>query len=137
MTEMSTNYSDTLILVSPDCPRSIAEIPEKAGSIAALQHELLARSPYAITSDDLLFEVYARRHEVAQDERAAARAAFFSKPQACLRCSPLPKQFGWGIHHDSDGHIALIAVESPEYARLSKGDAGKTVPAMRSKRARA
>lgn len=95
---MSTNRPNTFITVSPDSPATKGETPAKAGSVAALQYALLAAEPYAWTSDDLLFEVHARRHEIAPEERAAARHMFFAKPQACLRASPLVKTFGWGLH---------------------------------------
>ena len=62
------------------------------------------------------------------------RAAFFGKPQACLRASPLVKKHGWGIHHDADGRVAAVAVEGADYAKLkARGDLKQTV-GMRSKR---
>jgi Family of unknown function (DUF6157) len=63
------------------------------------------------------------------------RAVFFSKGQACLRASPLVKQYGWGVHHDAKGRVALIAAESPEYAALSASHRLTRVPGMRSSRA--
>lgn len=59
---------------------------------------------------------------------------FFSRPKACLRASPLPKQFGWNVHHDAEGRIAIHAVGSVEYARLGADTGVKVTPAMRSKR---
>jgi len=130
----STNYRGTLITVSTDCPVDHGTVPARPGTIAALQHDLLA-DPYRLTSDDLLFEVHAIRTGVAEDARDAARAALFARPQACLRASPLVKQFGWGLHHDGAGRVAAVAVESPDYARLLADPAVAKVPGMRSKRA--
>ena len=130
----STDYSDTLITASTDCPVEQGAVPGKAGTFAAFQHALLAE-PYRLTSDDLLFEVHAIRNAVPQDARAEARAALFAKPQACLRASPLVKQFGWGLHHDAGGRVARVAVESADYARLLADPAVTKVPGMRSKRA--
>lgn len=131
----TTNYRSTLILPSPDSPTTEAAIPPRAGSIAQIQHQLLIEHPYEMTSDDLLFEVFARRNDVPADAREDARADFFGKPQACLRASPLVKQFGWAIHHDEDERIALIPRESAECAALSQRVDIKSVNGMRSKRA--
>jgi hypothetical protein len=49
------------------------------------------------------------------------RKEFFAKPQACLRTSDLCKKYGWGVHHDREGRIALYSVSSPEYATLVAG----------------
>ena len=88
-----------------------------------------------MTSDDLLFEVYARRNGIADADRPVARAALFAKPQACLRASPLVKNFGWGLHHDSEGRVAAFGVETETYhALVSRADV-TVVPGMRSRRA--
>lgn len=123
----STNYRDTLITPSPDTPVSEGTIPEKPGTIATVQHGLLAK-PYAMTSDDLLYETHrARGGDKTRDD-------FFAKPQACLRASPLVKQFGWGVHHDHEGKIALLDPHSADYRKLLDDDAVKKTPGMRSKR---
>lgn len=123
----TTIYRDTLITPSPDSPVSERTIPEKPGTIATVQHGLLAE-PYAMTSDDLLYETHRARGGVK------SRDDFFAKPQACLRASPLVKQFGWGVHHDSEGRIALLDPQSTDYRRLLDDDAVKKAPGMRSKR---
>lgn len=123
----TTNYRDTLITVSADCPVSQGTIPEKPGTIATVQHALLAR-PYALTSDDLLYETHRAR---GGDK---SREDFFARPQACLRASPLVKQFGWGVHHDSEGRIALLDPQGADYRDLLGDDAVRKTPGMRSKR---
>ena len=123
----STNYRDTLVTVSADCPVASGTIPEKQGTIAAVEHALLAE-PYAMTSDDLLFETYRAR---GGDK---SREDFFARPQACLRTSPLVKQFGWGVHHDAEGRIALVGIESDTYRRLLDDPAIRKAPGMRRSR---
>lgn len=130
----TTNYFDTFITVSGDCPAEGGLTPTKAGGVAQLQHQLLSDAPYSLTSDDLLFEVHARRRGIAEADRGAARAAFFAKPQACLRASPLVKRYGWGIHHDREGRVALYGVESSEYAAFCERDDLKVVAGIRSRR---
>ena len=123
----STNYRDTLITASPDSPVSAGTVPEKPGTVAAVQHGLLA-TPYAITSDDLLHAAHRAR---GGDK---SREDFFARPQACLRASPLVKQYGWGVHHDGEGRIALLGMESAEYRQLLDDPAIAKTPGMRRAR---
>ena len=124
----TTNYRDTLITASPNTPVMTGTIPEKPGSVAQVQHALLADKPYAMTSDDLLHAAHLARGGDRD------RTGFFAKPQACLRVSPLVKQFGWGVHHDGEGRIALVAMESDDYARLLADPAVKKTPGVRRSR---
>lgn len=125
----STNYTDTLITASSDSPVPAGKIPEKPQTVAGIQYQLVSARPYALTSDDLLHAVHrARSGTKSRDE-------FFAIPQACLRASPLIKQFGWGIHHDNDGRIALVGMETAEYRQLLDDPAVAKTPGMRNRRA--
>ena len=133
----STNYYSTFIEVAEDCPVSAAEVPPVKGTdktVANLQFDMLRNSPYQYTSDDVLFHTYATKNNVAADELAAEREKFFSKGQACFRASPLTKRYGWGIHANQEGKIALYAVGSEKYGQLAADEGLKVVKAMRSKR---
>lgn len=127
-----TNYFDTLVTVSEDGERHRSIVPARPGTIAALQWELLHAAPYTMTSDDLLWRVETRRNGTA--DTAEARATFFSVGRPCLRASPLVRSHGWGIHHDTEGRIALVGVETPDYARLLADPTVKKRPGMRSSR---
>ncbi len=129
----TTIYQNTFITIAPDSRATTGLVPEKPHSIAGRQYALLVDNPYRLTSDDLLFAVHAAKNELP--DNAQTRAEFFAKPKACLRASPLPKLFGWGIHHDAKGRVAMHAVGSAEYERLRQDKAIKVTPAMRSKRA--
>ena len=129
----STNYLSTLITVSSDTKATAGLVPTKPGTIAALQYELVAKAPHTYTSDDILFLVHARRTEPKPTQKA--RAAFFSKPQACLRCSPLARSHGFGILHDESGRIALVEMGTKKYESLVADPTVKKVPAMRKSRA--
>lgn len=132
----TTNYVNTFIEVASDCKAAEgAPPPEKqAKTIARMQYELIGANPYAYTSDDLVFTVYAERAGLAAAEREFKRAEFFSKGQPCLRSSPLAKTYGWGIHFDGEGKIALYPRGSADYERL-RGDASlQHLKAMRSAR---
>ena len=130
----STNYFGTLILASPDCKASTGTVPPKEGTIAALQHEMLAAAPYRMSSDDLLFAVEATRKGIARNKLGALRGTFFSEPHACLRGSPLVKSYGWGIHHDVHGKIALVGRETKTYAAMIANPSITKVAGLRSRR---
>jgi len=135
----TTNYFNTFIQVAEDCPIAAAEVPpQKANerTVAAIQFEALYHHPYRYTSDDVLFQTFAEKKQLAgQEELAEAREAFFAKGQPCFRSSPLTKRYGWGVHSNADGKVALYALESEEYQKLSQDNGLKQVKAMRSKRA--
>lgn len=134
----TTNYFDTFIAVAEDCPTDKAEVPAVKGdnkTVANLQFDMLIDNPYKYTSDEVLFKVHALRSGIGTSEQQAAREAFFSKGQACMRASPLTKRYGWGVHYDDKGRMALYAVDSPEYKKLIADKKLTHTKGMRSKRA--
>ncbi len=134
----TTNYYHTLIEVAEDCPATAGEAPPIRGSkksVATLQFELLVDHPYELTSDDVLFAVFATRQEVAEADLAEERARFFARGQPCFRASPLPKRYGWGVHSNGEGKIALVGVETEAYRRLVADASVTKIKAMRSTRA--
>ncbi len=135
----STNYFDTFIEIAEDSPVAEAEVPPVKGdkrSVANLQFEMLYDNPYRYTSDEVIFGVFAMRKGFTLNEMEEQRKAFFSKGQACFRASPLTKRYGWGIHSDSEGKVALFAAGSEEYEQFVKDGSMKKVKAMRSSRAK-
>jgi len=131
------NSYDTFIEVADDCPVAAAEIPKAKGdakTVPVLQYEMIANHPYRYTQEDVLFEVYAIRNDIKEEEKQAAREKFFSKGQPCLRTSSLGKRYGWGIHNDAQGRVALYAIESDEYKKFMNDASLKHVKAMRASR---
>ena len=131
----TTNYYNTFIEIAEDCPVGKAVIPVSRNdkkTIAQMQYELIAKLPYRFTSDDVLFQVYADKNELTKKEYAEARAAFFSKGQACMRASPLTKKQGFGIHANETGKIALVSAGTAEYEWFIADKEVKKVKAMRS-----
>ncbi|GAA1856015.1 DUF6157 family protein [Pseudonocardia ailaonensis] len=118
----SVDYVDTFIAVSEDCPVPEGTVPPDARpTIASLSFRMLAGRPYELTSGDVLFGVHAERRGIPEEERAAARAEFFAKPQPCLRASDLGRRYGWGLHADGAGRLALVGAGTPEYAEFAEG----------------
>jgi hypothetical protein len=74
------------------------------------------------------------KNDITKAEIKSARAQFFSKGQACFRSSPLTKRYGWGVHSDRNGRIAIYALGSEEYEKHVVDNSLKHVKAMRSKR---
>ncbi len=131
----TTNYQNTFIAIADDCPAHGGEVPPTKGdskSVANSQFEILSKNPYRFTSDDVLFQVYAERNDIIESELEEARNQYFSKGQPCFRASPLTKRYGWGIHNDKDGKIALVGVGTVEYEKFSKNESLKVVKAMKS-----
>lgn len=133
----TTNYINTFIEVAEDCPVQEAQIPPIKGdnkSIANLQYEMVFNNPYEHTSDDVLFHCHAVKNELNAEELKKARRIYFSKGQACFRASPLTKRYGFGVHHNEVGKMAIYPVESEEYARFASDPKLTHLKAMRSKK---
>ncbi|MGV3491202.1 MAG: DUF6157 family protein [Devosia sp.] len=135
MSRHTTNYFETFISLSPDSPIADAVVPPKPGTVAAMQHERLLAAPYSMTSDDLIFGIFADRSAIPEEERGAARMEYFSKGQPCLRSSPLVKTYGWGLHYDEQGRIALVGSGGPADDEMQDRPDLKQLLGMRSKRA--
>ena len=133
----TTNYFNTLIEIAEDCPINYGEVPPTKGnkkSVANLQFEMLFDNPYKYTSDDIFFEVFAFRKEVAFEEMEINKINFFSKGQPCFRASPLSKRYGWGVHSDKQGKVAMLSADSDEYNKLLMDESVVKKKAMRTKR---
>lgn len=132
----TTNYYNTLIEIAEDCPTAAGEVPpiKNKKSVANYQYELLLDNPYQFTSDEVLFTVHAIRKEFPKDKWDEQREIYFSKGQPCFRASPLPKRYGWGVHANAEGKVALINANSTEYQALLADDSVTKKKAMRSKR---
>lgn len=137
----STNYISTFIQVAEDCPAGSATPPPEraAPSVAELTFRMISEAPFAHTSDDVVFGVWAERRGIAEADRADARREFFAKGQPCLRSSDLGKRYGWGVRSDAEGRVALVPLGTAEYEALSRGAAPDGSPvlvtrAMRSSR---
>jgi len=142
---MSTvDYFDTLIVIAEDSPVQVGTVPPENAerqTVAARTFRMIADHPYEFTSADVIFTVFADRHDIPEKDRSARREDFYRKGQACLRSSDLAKKYGWGIHSDTAGRVALYGAESSEYqdfvegkTRTSSGEVVTVIRAMRSRR---
>ncbi len=136
------NPVNQFIEIAPDCELKRAIAPQKRSgkpTIATIEYDLLSSHPYRFNLEELKFEVEVRRKEIPEAELRVERQtlwdAFFSRPHACMRASPLTKKYGWGAHYDEQGRIAICPVESDEYQRFVHDRSIKKFYAMRNKRA--
>lgn len=136
---------DTFVQVAQDCPVTVGVVPttkkDAKPSIHMIQFELLSASPYCYTIEDLIYEVHIRHKEIpveqVEQNRDRIRVELFSKSHPCMRASMLPKKFGWGVHYDTEGKLALYGMETEQYREFIEGTNGgpSLVYAMRNKRA--
>ncbi len=132
----STNYYNAFIEVAEDCPVTSAAVPEHnpdKPSVAWMQFDMLIDHPYEFTSDDVFFQIHATRKGLTEglDQE---RESFYSKGQACFRASPLTKRYGWGVHSNDKGKVALYPMESDDYQQYAEDPALEHRKAMRTKR---
>lgn len=133
----TTNYQDAFIEIAEDCPVSKGEVPpikNEQKTAANIQFEMISKNPYQYTSDDVLFHVFAIKNDLTESELQLARAQFFSKGQPCFRASPLTKRYGWGLHSDKNGKIAIYSADSDAYQNFLADKGLEKVKAMKSKR---
>lgn len=136
---------DTFVQVSQDCPVTESVVPTSKKNakppIHMIQFELLSASPYRYTMEDLIYEVHIRHKEIPAEQVEQhgdrIRAELFQKSHPCMRASMLPKKFGWGVHYDSEGKLALYGMETEQYRKYVAGTSERptVVYAMRKKRA--
>jgi len=123
----TTNYPSSFIVVAEDCPAHTGEAPPERmpPTAARLEYDMVIRCPYRFTSDQVIYEANGRAKGLSREE-------FFGHGRPCLRSSALTKRYGWGVHSDAEGRIALYAVDSPEYARCAADPTLHQLHALRS-----
>ena len=129
--------SGTFIEVAADCPVVRAEVPPARGgraTKAAIEYALIAGGPYTLTEAELAFRTRVAMRGIPETDWAAERERVLSEEKPRLRVSALDKRYGWGIHIDTQGRVALVPVESAEYQRLAADPALRHLRAFRSRR---
>lgn len=126
---MTTNSFNTFILVAKDCPAFVGVVPpiRNSKTVARIEYELLIHDPYRFTSDDVLYIANGERRRLSRDE-------FFARTQPDFRLSPLTQRYGWGVHSDLQGRIALYGVGSLGYEMLARDASLRQLQAYRSRR---
>ena len=130
-------YTNTLILISDDCPTATALDPSRnrdTRTRAEIEFDLLQAQPHHFDHKAFTHRVHVE-YKGQSGDTPLAFDEFHAKGQPCMRASALVKRFGWGAHYDGEGRISLVAADGPDYARLAASDDIKTLKGMRNKRA--
>ncbi|MCB0497051.1 MAG: hypothetical protein KDC79_13005 [Cyclobacteriaceae bacterium] len=133
----TTNYKNTFIEIAEDCPLNQGQEPPIKGnnkSVANYQYDMVKGNPYKYTSDDVFFTVFAIRKEFDKKDWNDERNKFFSKGQPCFRASSLTKRYGWGVHSNENGKVAIYGIETKEYQNFLSDNSIRKIKAMRSKK---
>ena len=130
----TTNYFDTFIEVAEDTKTDCGIKPptKDKKTVAEMQFDLVTKNPYKYTSDDIFFQVFADRNDLTEAEYKNVREQFFSKGQPCFRASPLTKTYGFGVHNDNNGKVAIYGMETDVYQKILSDNKIKKVKAMKS-----
>ncbi len=135
------SYTNTFIKVADDCPVDKSEIPvskKDKKSLHLIQYELLKEYPYQFDHEGLIYEVFIKHKEIAEDvlrkEAEKIKTELFSKGHPCLRASALTKRYGFGAHYDEEGRIAIYPMESAEYKTFLADKTVKILSAMKTKK---
>ncbi|MBT2667386.1 hypothetical protein J7J00_18065 [Bacillus sp. ISL-4] len=131
------SYKNTLITISEDSKATSAKVPvikNKKPTIAYIEHELINNNPYKFTQEDVQFKTYLIKNQIEEENAAELRERFFSKSKACFRASSLVKNYGWGIHYNNQGKIAIYDAKSEMYNQLLNQVDITKLKGMRSKR---
>lgn len=125
-TVASTSPLEELIEVAADSSATRSEEPHDGGTaktIARISYEVLTESPYKFSEREFYHEVH-----VVRRKRPDLRIKNYN-----IKRSPLVKNYGWGIHRNSDGKLALIARESNRYEDLFANPLVKKTKAYRNR----
>ena len=127
-------YTNAFITLAPDCPIAVGQVPRQPMSIAGLEYALLLAQPYPFSPPDLTLEVQRLHKQVRDDDLPSFRAWLHAKPQPCMRLSMLPKRWGWGIHFDELGRMAIFGAETSDYRHFAMRSDLRVMSARPSRR---
>jgi hypothetical protein len=116
--------SNVLIQIAEDSLVDEGVIPEKKETIVFVQYDELSKNPYRYTEDEFQQQV----HYVRRGKKGLKIDKYD------LRRSRLCKEYGWGIHIDRVGRVALVGCETQKYRDLGKNPLVNKVKAYRRKK---
>lgn len=104
---------EELLEVAEDCPVDHAVVPpddKPQKTRARIAYEVLSEWPYRCSEIDFFREL-----DVVRRNGPNAKIGSYQ-----IKRSPLVQSFGWGIHRNSQGKLALVAMESAKYRELQR-----------------
>ena len=124
-TRISTSAREELIEIAADSRVMRSKEPNDGGNektVARISYEVLSENPYKFSEREFYHEVHVvrrKRPDLKIDSYKIQRLA-------------LVKEFGWGIHRNSDEKLALVAYESERYKELLANPLVKRTKASRN-----
>ena len=116
---------EVLILIATKCSMKRGTKPvsnREQPTIAMHQYDVLTEMPYQLTYKQLKEEVHrTRRGKEFTDEQLETYM---------MKRSELCKIYGWGVHEDKNGKLALVGCETNEYRRLVRKPGVQRVKAL-------
>jgi hypothetical protein len=131
------SYKNTFITISDDSKADSGIVPQPRNNkptSASIEYDLIYNNPYKFTQEDVQFQTYLLKNQIESDQLDELREEFFQKPKACFRASPLVKKYGWGIHYNEEGKIAIYDVNSEAYEQFLHSEQITLLKGMRTKR---
>ncbi|MBA3390336.1 MAG: GIY-YIG nuclease family protein [Rubrobacter sp.] len=125
-TRVSTSAREELIEIAADSHVIRSEEPPYGGTgktIARVSYEVLAENPYVFSEPEFYHEVH-----VIRRKRPDLRIESYN-----IKKLALVKNFGWGIHRNKDGKLALVPCESERYKELLADQLVKKTKAYRNR----
>lgn len=131
------SYKNTFITASEDSTVISAVVPipkNEKPTIASIEYDLIYHNPYKYTQEDIQFQTYLIKNPAKPYTLEELQKQFSAKSKACFRASPLVKKYGWGIHYDEEGKIAIYDMNSEPYKQFLQSGDMTILKGMRSKR---
>jgi hypothetical protein len=119
-----------LIQVAEDCPVSQGTIPatkREVETIAMIQYDELTKYPYQYNEQEF--------HEQVNLVRRGKKSGEVNLGRYDIRRNALSKKYGWGIHINEEGKLALVGCETYKYKQLEQDILVDKVKSYRIKKA--
>ena len=120
------NMKESLIRVAVNCPVSTGIDPlgrgNKNDAVHIIQYEILKAHPYMLDKDTFYELVYLLRLPTR-----SRKIKSYS-----LARNVLPKRYGWGIHINKVGKLALVDCSGKKYKKLEKSRKVKKIRASKN-----
>ena len=114
---------ETLITVAEKCPANHGMEPSTnraEKTVTMHYHDLFIENPYCFTYEQA-------KREVHENRRGKTDLKLNSYD---MRRSELCKVWGWGVHQDKNGKLALVGCETDEYRRSPRNPIVQKVKAL-------
>ena len=118
------NRKNVLIEIAEDCGIKRGTIPEtekSSDTITMIQYDELSKNPYKYNEYEFQKQVHHIRREKPE----------LNIDKYDIRRSELCKKYGWGIHINEEGKVALVGAETDQYKALQVNPSIKKVSAYK------